>query len=181
MENNFKLTAMRIALIGSIMGGIAGFNGAYSTHNEIRQNPHYNIAKGLDNINKKLNSASKDIEYHTADYPNPADARVKIAEVLPQIRFDGFLERKLREVYNSLPEQNDVKLYRGKAADNSTFENQRGGIERVSEEICFARDWNTDQVRGLRIKERNYLIGLVLSALSGAWALSYVIPRKEAQ
>ena len=176
-----KLKIARIALVGSILGGMTAFQGAYDAYRDIHKNPNYVIVRDLDNINRKLNSASKDLEYDGDRYPNAGRARGKIAEIMPKVSFDGFLEKTLKEAYSSLPEQNDVRTYHGKNVDDYTFEDARAKIKKVSEQISIDSDWNKEQYRPMKIKERNNFSGLIVSALFGSWALSNIVPRKETQ
>ncbi len=186
MKRKNKLILAGMILVGSTLFGVEQHKGMVDAEANLRRYPAYVEAIELRSINSRLGSAKFELKYadsyttytkvgdvsvpfvHPEEYPNAAKSRDLISSTLEELEDRENLDDRLMEIYNSLPNQNDIRKYEGKRVNNSTFKNQRKDIEAVREEIGMLEDtYMNDVPDDLKSKKNKYILGFIVSIIAG--------------
>src|SRR3989344_4906576 len=109
-------------LASVVLFEVAMANGMRTADTELKQNPHYIRAQGLDDFSKKLNYAQTRL--------TEKSAKGTIADVLVKLGDEGTIDDKLKVVYQSLPDTNM----------RTDFANQREEITKIKKDISKLRE-----------------------------------------
>ncbi|MBI5065954.1 hypothetical protein HZA97_06965 [Candidatus Woesearchaeota archaeon] len=102
------------------------------------------------------------------DYPDPADAKKILSNVLDTLGDYNDLDDKLRQVKDSLPDQNEIKEYNGNKVTQSTFKNEREIIDSVkSSLIQISKNYMNKVPKELLDEQSACNRGIYFSVFSG--------------
>ena len=192
MKRKTKLGLAGVVLLASFCFGYNSSKGMAQAEAELRKYPSYVEAVRLEDINSRLIDAKLQLEHKVpsaAGSPKGpiviisaerlsdcGEARTIIERILTQLGDKGSIDDKLKEVYNSLPHQDDLIEYNGKPVNKSTFRNQRNLINNVVKDISIIKDQYMDNVPAdQKLKKNKNLAGFIASLLSVVGAVGYAV------
>lgn len=174
------------------------YSGMRKAEAELNNHPAYVRARQLGNVNRGLSYVIFDLDYtpqrtetkyhtigdmkvpytvvHPPIYPDCKDARIRISSALEKLGDTEDIDDKLREVHDSLPEQNDVKIYNNRDVDDSTFNPQIDSIQQERKRIRGLKDSLMGQLPEGIVSRRNWnAFGFITSILGGLSAVGFGI------
>ncbi len=148
LARRIVLGVSTLGLAASVIGGIHQNHVIKEADIALHKHPSYVQRDRFGRISGDLNKAEKNLRYsptyfiyfpglptpntfYIENYPDPKDARNRLVSALKDLGDEGNLDDRLKLVYDTLPDRNDMKVYHCKEVDNSTFAKQRAEINDV--------------------------------------------------
>ncbi len=179
MKRESMIGIAALALAASVYGFLDTHKALSRTESELKRYPNYVRALELKDAASILKNAELKLYFrpsrtttingmpymcegvpitHSAEYPDAKDARAMIDSTLTELGDCGEVDGRLRDIRSSLPDQSDIREYRGKDVDNSTFEQERNAINGAIGEIHIAEDFYMDKVPAHLKSEKNKIL-----------------------
>ena len=174
-----------LGLAGSVYLGAASGNTYSKAEAELQKHPCYAKAGELEKLASKLSSAESELRYssaytqkigktsiyHPARYPDAKDAKKLISETFNRLNEELKEGKRLCEilkgVYDSLPEQNGIKVYNWARVDNTTFEKQRIELTGIAEKISEIKNMHLGEVPQELLSKKDLGIGGLVGCILG--------------